>query len=119
MGDPLPPIKFGTSGCARAFQTLRAAAFAGRHADLMAAHPGKFKPEIVWNTEKGLDLTAGEIVKAEAARGALIARVAKFLGDYDLLLCPAAPVAPEPPRPLPRAPSLRLCRPGPYRPWKA
>ena len=82
------------SGAGETFQTLRAAAFAGRHADLMAAHPGKFKPEIVWNTEKGLALTAGEIASAEVARGALIARVGKFLGEYDLLLCPAAPVAP-------------------------
>jgi len=82
------------TGAGETFQTLRAAAFAGRHADLMAAHPGKFKAEIVWNTEKGLALNASEIAKAEAARGALIANVAEFLGDYDLLLCPAAPVAP-------------------------
>jgi amidase len=83
---------FGDAG--ETFQTLRAAAYAGRHADLMDAHPGKFKPEIVWNTEKGLALTAREIAKAEAARGALIARTAKFLGEYDLLLCPAAQVPP-------------------------
>jgi len=76
------------------FQTLRAASFAGRHADLMAAHRDKLKPEIIWNTEKGLALSAGDVARAEAARGALIQRVSDFLGDYDLLLCPAAPVPP-------------------------
>ncbi len=81
-------------GAGETFQTLRAAAFAGRHADLMRSHADKFKPEIIWNTEKGLALSAGEIAKAEAARGALIARVAEFLRHYDLLICPAAPVPP-------------------------
>lgn len=76
------------------FQTLRAASFAGRHADLMAAHRDQLKPEIIWNTEKGLALSASDVARAEAARGALIRRVADFLGNYDLLLCPAAPVPP-------------------------
>ena len=83
---------FGAAG--ETFQTLRAAAFAGRHGDLLRAHPDKFKPEIVWNTEKGLALSASEIAKAQTRRGALIASVAEFLADYDLLLCPAAPVPP-------------------------
>ncbi|MAF49325.1 MAG: amidase family protein [Rhodospirillales bacterium] len=82
------------SDAGETFQTLRAARFAGNHVDLMRSHPDKFKPEIIWNAEKGLALSAEDIAKAETARGALISRVAEFLGHYDLLLCPAAPVPP-------------------------
>ncbi|NQV56463.1 MAG: amidase [Rhodospirillales bacterium] len=82
------------SGAVNIFQTLRAAKFANRFADLDETQRKQLKPEIIWNLEKGAALTADEIGKAELARGKLLARMAKFFGAYDLLLCPAAPVAP-------------------------
>jgi amidase len=76
------------------FQTLRAAQFVGSYASLLDTHRDQLKPEVIWNIEKGLQLTADEIARAELARGALFHRTAEFFRRYDLLLCPAAAVPP-------------------------
>lgn len=76
------------------FQTLRAAAFAARYKPLYDTDRDKLKPEVIWNIERGLKLSPVEIGRAEVARGMLYKRVSRFFTDYDLLLCPAAPVAP-------------------------
>ena len=76
------------------FQTLRAALFATGHASDLEHHREKLKPDVVWNIEKGLALSAEEIGKAERGRTALYARIAAFFQDYDLLACPTALVPP-------------------------
>lgn len=76
------------------FQTLRAAQFVGSYASLLETHRDQLKPEVIWNINKGLELTADEIARAELARGALFHRTAEFFRHYDLLLCPAAAVPP-------------------------
>lgn len=82
------------SGARETFQTLRAAWFAGEHMEHLARHRDQLKPEVVWNIEKGLALTAEDIARAERERGALYRRVVDFFADYDLLLCPTAIVPP-------------------------
>ncbi len=77
------------------FQTLRAAGYAGMHA-LLQNHRDLLKPEVIWNIEKGLKLTAVDIAKAEAQRGTLFHRLHAFLANYDALLCPATIVPPFP-----------------------
>lgn len=77
-----------------AFQTLRAAGFAASHGHLLRTKRDRLKPEIVWNIEKGLALTAEDIARADAARVRLFARTLAFFDRCDLLLCPAAAVAP-------------------------
>ncbi len=81
------------TGAEATFQTLRAARFVAGKAPLLATHHEALKPEIVWNIEKGLALTADDIGAAERARGALYHRLA-FFETYDLLVCPAAIVPP-------------------------
>lgn len=81
------------SDAVEAFQTLRAALFASEKAELLETHRDMLKPEIVWNIERGLRLTAAEIGRAERARGELYRRTAAFLEAYDLLLLPTV-VAP-------------------------
>ena len=76
------------------FQTLRAAYFAADKAPLLDQHRSQLKPEIVWNIEKGLSLSADEIGRAERARAALFHRAAAFFEDYDLLVSPAVLVPP-------------------------
>ena len=78
------------------FQTLRALSFATGMLPLLEAHRDKLKPEVVWNIEKGLNLTAAEIVRAEHQRAAMFARTLAFFETYDLLLTPATIVAPYP-----------------------
>jgi len=75
------------------FQTLRAAWYGLRMAPLLEARRDLMKPEIVWNIEKGLNLTGREIIEAEKARARLYQRTVDFFKTYDLLLCPAV-VAP-------------------------
>ena len=78
------------------FQTLRALAFATGMKPLLEAHRDKLKPEVIWNIEKGLALTAADIVKADHQRAAMFQRTLDFFDSYDLLLCPATIVAPYP-----------------------
>ena len=78
------------------FTTLRAASYAANMEPLLEQHRASLKPEVVWNIEHGLRLTAGEIGRAERERGALQLRMAEFLGEFDLLCCPTAIVPPFP-----------------------
>ena len=75
------------------FQILRALSFAISRGKLLRAHRELLKPEVIWNIEKGLALTADDIAKAEAQRVVLCQRVLAFFERYDLLLCPATIVA--------------------------
>lgn len=71
------------------FQTLRAFDFAIGMAKLLREHRDLLKPEVIWNIEKGLQLTVEQIEKAEGQRVALVARAHAFFQTYDLLLAPA------------------------------
>jgi amidase len=82
------------SGAVEAFGVLRALGFVAGHREHYETHRDKLKPDVIWNIERGLALTASDIARAELARGALYHRVAEFFRSYDLLLCPAACVPP-------------------------
>ena len=73
-----------------AFQILRALIFAVNRGPLMETHRDQLNPDIIWNTEKGLNLTAAEIAWAERERAAFYQRMISFFETYDLLLCPCA-----------------------------
>jgi amidase len=79
-----------------AFQVLRARLIATVMEDVLAEHRDRIKPDIVWNIEKGLALTADQVTRAERERAALYQRMVAFFGDYDVLACPAASVPPFP-----------------------
>jgi amidase len=78
------------------FTVLRASRFAAARAPTLAEHRDALKPEVVWNIEHGLGLTADAIGAAERKRAAMQRGMAAFMGIYDLLLCPAAIVPPFP-----------------------
>ena len=52
------------------------------------------KPDIIWNTEKGLNQTPTQLAWAERARAAYYQRVLAYFDTYDLLLCPVMAVPP-------------------------
>ena len=85
---------FGEAG--EASTVLRAAHFAAAKAPLLDQHRADLKPEVVWNIERGLALSADEIGAAERARGRIVADTAAFFADYHLLLCPATITPPFP-----------------------
>lgn len=76
------------------FQTMRAVGFVAGHALDLQNHRDKLKPDVIWNIEKGMALTADDIGKAERARAALYGRVVAFFEEYDLLACATAIVPP-------------------------
>lgn len=84
------------TGALDAFQTLRATLVASALGDLLPNHRNRIKPDIVWNIEKGLIQTSDDVIRAERARRALYHRVSTFFETYDLLVCPATPLAPFP-----------------------
>ena len=79
-----------------AFQVLRALLFAAVRGDLLATDRHRIAPEIVWNIEKGFQLTVAQIVEAERARHRIFQAVATFFDDWDLLACPTVAVPPFP-----------------------
>ncbi len=76
-------------------QVLRALSFANMK-PLLDSHRDLLKSDVVWNIEKGLRLSVAQIVKAEAQRASLFAKMRKFFETYDLLLCPATIIPPFP-----------------------
>ena len=84
------------SAATEVFTVLRAARFAAARAPTLVLHRAALKPELVWNIERGLALTADDIGRAERERGAMQQRMAAFLANHDLLLTPAAIVPPFP-----------------------
>jgi amidase len=78
------------------FRVLRAELFVTSRAPLLERHRELLKPEVIWNIETGMKLTAEEIGRAERARGRMQQAACAFLERFDLLLCPAAIVPPFP-----------------------
>ena len=84
------------SGGLEAFHTLRAVLFGAVRGELLASHREEIAPEIVWNIEKGLGVTADELLSAERQRARIFRSVAAFFETHDLLACPTVAVAPFP-----------------------
>ncbi len=78
------------------FQVLRSLSFFINLKDLYNDHKDQLKPEIVWNIEKGMNLTSEQISTAEKQRVKILKNTQTFFQKYDLLLCPATIVPPFP-----------------------
>ncbi len=89
LGSETGDAEIDFSDGPEAFHTLRALGFAGSHEDELRNHRDKLKPENIWNTQKGLDLTREEIVRANRIRGVLFHRVAAYFRDHDVLVLPS------------------------------
>ncbi len=89
LGAEILPATVDFSGAPEAFHTLRALGFAAGHEHDLVHHPSKLKPENRWNIRKGLELSAGEIIGAVRARGALYQSMTAFFDSFDLLATPS------------------------------
>ncbi|MEQ8858610.1 MAG: amidase [Pseudomonadales bacterium] len=81
------------------FHTQRAAALAVLGGGLDREVPdwrAHAKDTAIWNIDRGLKLTAGELIDAEVTRTHLYRRSVEFFQRYDALLLPAAQVPPFP-----------------------
>jgi len=79
-----------------AFETVRALGFASRFGPLLATHRDQLKESIVWNAERGLELTPGRITRAFEQRTAIFRDTVALLDRYDVLAAPATQVLPFP-----------------------
>ena len=84
------------AGSAEIFQVLRANSFAAAHAEELEQHRELMKDTVIWNTERGLELSALDVSRAQAERGALFQRMHTFFEDFDFLLLPVSQVLPFP-----------------------
>ncbi len=84
------------SGVHETFDTLRANNYAISMEQTLLQNPGVMKPEVVWNIESGLALTAGQIRQALRNQGQIVNEAARFIRDVDLLICPATSVVSVP-----------------------
>lgn len=90
LADAHPDCRTGMA----TFATLRAAYIHSNLSPLLAQHGEALAPTVRWNIARGEGLLAAEILEAEAERSALYRRFITFFEAYDLLLTPAAAVAP-------------------------
>jgi amidase len=84
------------SGLQEVFQIHRALSYGTSLGPELEANREVFKPEIVWNVEKGLGLTGQEIMDAMVTRSEIYQRANEFFSAYDLVLTPATVVPPYP-----------------------
>lgn len=56
----------------------------------LRSHRDRLKPDIIWNTERGLAQTPSDIAGAERERAAFYRRIVEFFGTSDLLVTPGA-----------------------------
>ena len=84
------------SGLQHVFHTFRALGMAVSHGSELDQQRSVLKPEIVWNVEKGLALSAEDITRAMTTRAAIYARAQSFFETYDILISPATIVPPYP-----------------------
>ncbi len=73
-----------------AFLVLRSQQFVVDREQQMQTHRDLLKPDIVWNTERGLAATPSRLAWAERERAAWYRRVAALFAEYDLFVTPGA-----------------------------
>lgn len=72
------------------FLALRSQHFVVDRELQIAARRAQIKPDIIWNTEQGLQQTPSRLAWAERERAALFRRFAAFFENYDVLVTPGS-----------------------------
>ena len=84
------------SGGAEAFDTIRGLRFASDHATTLRDHRDQLKDTVIWNIERGLALTTGQVIRAQQLRAEQFLRMSAFLERFDVLILPVSQVLPFP-----------------------
>jgi amidase len=82
------------SGADEVFRTWRAFRFATSYGPLLTGHRDLLGANVVWNTERGLELTLADLSRATVLRDRLAERVSAFFAGVHVLACPAVQVPP-------------------------
>jgi amidase len=73
-----------------AFHILRGQHFVVDRELQLRSSRDRLKPDIIWNTERGLGQTPSDIARAERERAAFYRRMIEFFDTHDLLVTPGA-----------------------------
>ncbi|MBI4607840.1 MAG: amidase [Candidatus Rokubacteria bacterium] len=84
------------SGVQEIIRVSRGIRMAALHAEKLPKWRDVMNPNLVWNIEEGLKLTAEDMARAETLRTELWDRVRQFFARYDLTLSPTVAVKPFP-----------------------
>lgn len=76
------------------FQSLRAYSFGIKHETHLRDHRDKMKETVIWNAERGLEMTAIELAHAERLRTRLWEQLVVFFDKYEFLALPVTSVPP-------------------------
>jgi amidase len=82
------------TGAYEAFHVFRALSMANAYRKVLERDRDKLKDTVVWNIERGLRLTADQVLDAEAARNRLFQAMHDFMETYEFLVAPVAQVTP-------------------------
>ncbi len=73
-----------------AFLVLRSQAFVVDREMQLQTHRALIKPDIVWNTERGLEATPSRLAWADRERAAWYRRIVELFSGYDVIVTPGA-----------------------------
>ncbi|MBY0334485.1 MAG: amidase [Acetobacteraceae bacterium] len=89
-GSVVEEIRLDLGALAEAFLVLRSQAFVVDREKQLETHRALIKPDIVWNTERGLAATPSGLAWAERERAAWYRRLAEVFGRFDVIVTPGA-----------------------------
>jgi amidase len=84
------------SGAKECFHVLRGLQFAATYADVLAQHRALLKQTVVWNIEVGLELSGGQLARAQAVHSRVFQQMHEFMSHYAFLIAPVSQVPPFP-----------------------
>jgi amidase len=82
------------TGADEGFRTWRALRYATAYGPLVAAYPDQVGPNVTWNVQRGLELSAADLGRATTLLAQLAERISGFFERFDVLACPVSQVAP-------------------------
>jgi amidase len=90
LGTTVEEARVSLAGLEEPFLALRSQHYVVAHATRLETHRDLVKPDIVWNTERGLAQPASALGAAERERAAFYHRIAVFFETHDLLVTPGS-----------------------------
>jgi amidase len=94
LGCTVVDVAPDLAGADEAFRTFRASRFVRAYGDLLRDHPGQIGPNVTWNVQQGLALTAADLRRAAALQAEVAGRVTELFQAVDVLACPVSQVVP-------------------------
>lgn len=91
---PIAQVAPPTDGAVGAFKALRAAESWYRSGALVEEHEADLMPSFVWNVRQGRDLSAADMLAADAMRTRTWRDFMKFFAEHDVLVMPTCAVLP-------------------------